>query len=194
MSKYASFIDSLLQNEHQGCQQYSMYKLNIFLPKLPKTMKGFPKAYSYIAWCYSQSGHAYLTIHTIVPLVFFSWGWNWWFQICRSRQSFLCRHSHVLMFTCRQPMVTIYMVTSTTTSPLSVKIACHHMFSRFSDMNMFIRRALNCLPLVHESVRERGVYTVNYGTSTKFAKQWGKATTYILGLCVHYLVLDCSYL
>ena len=32
--------------------------------------------------------------------------------VCPSRQSFLCRHTHVLMFTCRQPMVT-----STITSP-----------------------------------------------------------------------------
>ena len=109
--------------------------------------------------------------------MFLWWGWNWLFQICPSRQSFLCRHSHVLMFTCREPMVTVYMVTSTTTSPLSVNIAwCHHMFSRFSDMNTFIRCALDCLPLVHE----RGVYTVNYGTSTKSPKQWVKATTYIL--------------
>ena len=118
--------------------------------------------------------------------MFLWWGWNWLFQICPSRQSFLCRHSHVLMLTCREHMVTVYMVTSTTTSPLSVNISwCHHMFSRFSDMNTFIRYAFNGLPLVHEPVHERGVYTVNYGTSTKSPKQWVKATTYIL-------VCNCS--
>ena len=44
-----------------------------------------------------------------------------------------------------------------------------------------------------KNVQEQDVYTVNYGTQNLLSSG-GKATSYILGLCVHYLVLVCSYL
>ena len=59
--------------------------------------------------------------------------------VCPSGQSFLCRHTHVLMFTCRQPMVT-----STITSPLCINIARCHTFSRFSDIYHVLQ---SCPPL-----------------------------------------------
>ena len=44
-----------------------------------------------------------------------------------------------------------------------------------------------------QPIQEQDMYTVNYGTQNLLSSG-GKATTYILGLCVHYLVLECSYL
>ena len=44
-----------------------------------------------------------------------------------------------------------------------------------------------------QPIQEQDVYTVNYGTQNLLSSG-GKATSYILGLCVHYLVLVCSYL
>ena len=43
-----------------------------------------------------------------------------------------------------------------------------------------------------QPIQEQDVYTVNYGTQNLLSSG-GKATSYILGLCVHYLVLVCSY-
>ena len=44
-----------------------------------------------------------------------------------------------------------------------------------------------------QPIQEQDVYTVNYGTQNLLSSG-GKATKYMLGLCVHYLVLECSYL
>ena len=44
-----------------------------------------------------------------------------------------------------------------------------------------------------QPIHERDVYTVNYGTQNLLSSG-GKATRYMLGLCVHYLVLVYSYL
>ena len=50
------------------------------------------------------------------------------------------------------------------------------------------------LPMMElQPIHEQDVYTVNYGTQNLLSSG-GKATSYILGLCVHYLVLECSYL
>ena len=44
-----------------------------------------------------------------------------------------------------------------------------------------------------QHIHEQDVYTVNYGTQNLLSSG-GKATRYMLGFCVHYLVLVCSYL
>ena len=44
-----------------------------------------------------------------------------------------------------------------------------------------------------QPIQEQDVYTVNYGIQNLLSSG-GKATSYILGLCVTYLVLVCSYL
>ena len=44
-----------------------------------------------------------------------------------------------------------------------------------------------------QPIHQQDVYTVNYGTQNLLSSS-GKATRYMLELCVHYLVLVCSYL
>ena len=44
-----------------------------------------------------------------------------------------------------------------------------------------------------QPIQEQDVYTVNYGTHNLLSSG-GKATRYMLELCVHYLVLLCSHL